>query len=101
MERTAPPQTETSIVRTHDVVLERLRAEFMEMPGLRLTSAQVQRLCGVERIVCQVVLDELVKAKFLCRKPDGAYARLTDDALSRRRSAKAELVMDRLSEKAS
>jgi hypothetical protein len=48
---------ETGIVRTLDAVTERLRAEFMEMPGLRLTSEQVQLLCGVERMVCQMVLD--------------------------------------------
>src|SRR4029453_17069870 len=63
-------------------VTERPRAEFMEMPGLRLTSEQVQRLCGVERRVCQMVLDALVDAKFLCRKPDRAYARLTDGAVA-------------------
>jgi hypothetical protein len=67
---TAPPsQTEKDIVRTVDAAIDRLRAEFMEMPGLRLTSERVQRLCGVERMVCQTVLDELVKTKFLCRKP--------------------------------
>src|SRR5579864_5799992 len=78
MARTAPTsQMEHGIVRTLDTMIERLRAEFMEMPGLRLTSEQVQRLCGVERIVCQMVLDALVDAKFLSRKPDGAYAPLT------------------------
>jgi hypothetical protein len=66
------------IVRTIDDLLNRLRAEFVEMPGLRLTSGQAQRLCGVEPMVCQVVLDALVDGKFLCVKADGAYARLTD-----------------------
>ena len=46
-------------------VLERLRAEYLEMPGLRLTVEQVQRLCGIERAICSVVLDTLVEAKFL------------------------------------
>jgi hypothetical protein len=71
-------------VRTRETVTERLRAEFMEIPGLRLTSEQVQRLCGVERRVCQMVLDALVDAKFLSPTPDGAYARLTDGAVVRR-----------------
>jgi len=75
-------QTEQGIVRTRETVTERLRAEFIEMPGLRLTSEQVQRLCGVERRVCQMVLDALVDAKFLARAPDGAYARLTDGAVA-------------------
>ena len=59
-------------------VLERIRSEYLEMPGLRLRAEQVQRLCGVACVTCQVVLDSLVEAKFLCMKSDGAYARLTD-----------------------
>jgi Protein of unknown function (DUF2934) len=42
-----------------------LRAEHLEMPGLRLKPEQVQRLWGVERTMCQRVLDSLVDAKFL------------------------------------
>jgi hypothetical protein len=64
----------------HDALLKRIRAEFLEMPGLRLTREQAQRLCGVERVLCQQMLDTLVDMKFLCIKPDGAYARLTDGA---------------------
>jgi hypothetical protein len=30
-------------------VLERIRAEYLEMSGLTLKAGQVQRLCGVER----------------------------------------------------
>jgi hypothetical protein len=56
-------------------VLERVRAEYLEMPGLRLWANQVQRLCGVERATCQVVLDTLVKTNFLCLESDATYAR--------------------------
>ena len=59
-------------------ILERVRAEFLEMPGLRLKLEQVQRLCGVERAVCKHVLDSLVDGEFLCVKPDGVYARRSD-----------------------
>ena len=72
--------------------VDRLRAEYLEMPGLRLTREQAQRLCGVGRTDCQQALDALVDADFLCRKPDGAYARLTDGAeRSRPQPAKADL----------
>jgi hypothetical protein len=71
--------------------LQRIRAEYLEMPGLRLTREQVERLCGVEHTVCQMVLDALVEAKFLCVKADGAYGRLTDGVHSRPRAAKADL----------
>lgn len=61
-------------------VLQRIRLEYLEMPGLRLRSEQMQRLCGVDRATCEDVLDALVEMKFLSRKPDGAYARVTDGA---------------------
>jgi len=61
--------------------LGRLRAEYLEMPGLRLTLEQAQRLCGVERSLCKKLLDALVDAKFLCIKADGAYARASEGEL--------------------
>jgi hypothetical protein len=62
----------------HNTVLRRIQAEYLEMPGLRLTCEQARRLCGVERAPCQLALDALVEANFLCLKPNGAYARVTD-----------------------
>ena len=72
-------------------LLERIRAEYLEMPGLCLTPEQMQRLCGVEPTLCRLVLDWLVDAKFLCLKSNGTYARLTDGETSRPRAAKAGL----------
>jgi hypothetical protein len=72
--------------------LERVRAEFTEMPGLRLTTAQVVRLCSVERTVCQAVLDALVAAKFLRVAADGRYLLAGDDVSRRSRPARAEHV---------
>jgi hypothetical protein len=66
---------------------ERLRGEFLEMPGLRLTTQQVQRLCGIDLRMCQAALDALVDARFLCVKSDGRYARLTDGVVSHRQSS--------------
>jgi hypothetical protein len=65
---------------SHDTMLERIRAEFLEMPGLRLTPAQAQRLFGIERGVCQEVLDTLVGSRFLWMNPNGTYARPTSEA---------------------
>jgi hypothetical protein len=45
--------------------IDRLKAEFLEMPGLQLTAPQVQRLCGLEPALCQAVLDALVASNFL------------------------------------
>jgi hypothetical protein len=69
------------------------------MPGLQLKAEQVQRLCGIERTTCQLVLDALVASKFLCMRDDGRYARLTDGYLSKPRPAKAQLSADKSSNK--
>jgi PAS domain S-box-containing protein len=63
-----------------NTVLERIRAEYLEMPGLLLTLAQAQRLFGIERTLCQAVLDALVDAKFLRATSDGRYTRPVDGA---------------------
>jgi len=54
---------------------DRIRAEYVEMPGMRLTPAQVHRLSGVATAICKLVLDDLVRAKFLHLDPDGSYSR--------------------------
>jgi len=82
-------------------VLNRLRAEYLEMPGLRLKPEQVQRLCGIERTTCQLALDSLLESKFLCVKSDGHYARLTDGTIHRPPPAKAEQRSEMSSEKTS
>ena len=71
--------------------LERIRAEYLEMPGLRLKGEQVERLCGVEHTACMMALDALVEAGFLCVRADGAYGRVTDGVYARPRAAKADL----------
>ena len=68
----------------HSALLTRVRGEYLEMPGMRLTLEQAQRLCGVERTLCKMVLDALVEAKFLCLRPDGVYARVIDERDVRR-----------------
>jgi hypothetical protein len=71
-------------------LLNRIRAEYLEMPGLRLKPEQLQRLCDVERTICQMVLNLLVDDKFLRVTLDGHYARLTDGEIVRPHTAKAD-----------
>jgi hypothetical protein len=47
----------------------------MEMPGLRLTTAQARRLWGLDHADCDKLLTALVDAKFLFRTRDGAFMR--------------------------
>jgi len=70
---------------------DRIRAEYLEMPGMRLTAAQVQRLSGVHASICALVLDDLVRVQFLRKGLDGSYARGSDgSAPIRSRMARAE-----------
>jgi hypothetical protein len=39
----------------YQLVFERIRAEYLEMPGMRLTPAQVQRLSGVSAESCSMI----------------------------------------------
>ena len=59
-----------------DQMLQRIQGEFVEMPGLRLTAAQAQRLWGLDREICMALLDALVQAKFLSQTRDGAFVRV-------------------------
>src|SRR4029450_7578964 len=43
-------------------ILRRIRGEYIEMPGHRLTVAQAQRLWGLDRAACDAVLGALVYA---------------------------------------
>ena len=46
-------------------LVERIRGEFREMPGLQLTLDQAQRLFGLDPASCRHVIDTLVEASFL------------------------------------
>ena len=61
-----------------DATLHRVYSEFMEMPGLRLTPKQAQRLWGLDERICVQLLNQLVEAKFLTRSPQDMYGRSTD-----------------------
>ena len=58
-----------------DVWRERIRAEYLEMPGLHLTKRQAQRLWGLDESTCAAVLVALEKEKFLRRTRGETYAR--------------------------
>ena len=62
-------------------VVRRVRGEFIEMPGLRLTPEQARRLWRLDELACDAVLGALVDARFLARTRDGAFVR-DDDSVS-------------------
>ena len=58
-----------------ETVLRRVRAEFLEMPGLKLTISQAQRLWGMDRSTCEALIEELTAARFLSWTRDGSVVR--------------------------
>ena len=55
--------------------IERIRAEYLEMPGLCLTRHQVRRMWRLDRGVCDAVLRELLASGFLRRRGDNTFVR--------------------------
>lgn len=58
-----------------DDLLERVRAEFIEQPGLCLTEAQAARLWHMDSSTCVRVLNALTEGAFLRRGIDGRFLR--------------------------
>jgi hypothetical protein len=54
-------------------LVQRVRGEYMEMPGLCLTLAQAQRLWGLEPHLCDALLQALIDDRFLGRTDDGMF----------------------------
>lgn len=50
---------------SRDELVERVYGEFHEMPCLRLTAAQAQRLFGLRADICERILTGLVAAQWL------------------------------------
>jgi hypothetical protein len=55
--------------------LERVRAEYVEVPGMSLTKPQVRRLWGLDPITCDAVIDALLNSGFLKRTRLDKYVR--------------------------
>jgi hypothetical protein len=58
-------------------LLQQVREQYREMPGLRLTKPQAMRLFGVAPSVCAAMFRALVMENFLSRTGDGLFVRST------------------------
>ena len=61
--------------RVLTAALQRVKAEYLEMPGLRLTRNQAARLWSYDQAFCDVVLSALVEARFLTCTRGAAFVR--------------------------
>ena len=77
-----PPSWTSSISRvastparqpSNERLVRRIRAEFLEMPGLCLTIEQAQRLWSLEPRTCEALLNSLIDSRFLRRTNRGLF----------------------------
>jgi hypothetical protein len=73
--------TESLVIVSREQMMRRICGEYLEMPGLRLTRPQAQRLWGLDAQTCAQLLESLMEDKFLYRMDDGMYARSTEGAV--------------------
>ena len=74
-----------SIVRASSVAdcAERIRREYLDLPGMSLTATQAQRLSNVDSETCQLALDMMIRERFLRRTPQVQYVRCTTSSIAR------------------
>ena len=68
-----PSPSQTAVLS--DLVV-RIRAEYAQMPGLKLTAPQARRLWGADGDTCDAALAALMKARFLSRTREGLFVRV-------------------------
>jgi hypothetical protein len=69
------PAMEARSPRVSTHLLNQVKGEYIEMPGLRLTLAQAARLWQLDAMTCRVVLRTLVEAGFLRESTRGGFQR--------------------------
>jgi hypothetical protein len=73
--------TKTLVIVSKDEMLRRIYHDYLEMPDLRLSRAQAQRVWQLDEETCTQLLDSLTEDGLLHRSHDGTYALLADEAL--------------------
>ena len=63
-------------------LLARIRSEYREMPGLRLTVLQARRLWALDVLACSAALSALEASGFLRVTRDGAYVLADADRMT-------------------
>ena len=100
MSRIANEQVNHSSTRWPNLadVVQRIEAEYREMPGLSVTEAQARRLWGLDEATCRRALDTLLRRGILRRTRRESYVRAEnihrafDLADARWRAAPAPLI---------
>jgi hypothetical protein len=74
-------------------LLSRIEAEYRELPGLRLTRRQMQRLWDLDQATCAAVIEVLVRRRILVKTEDEIFIHpraVPSSYFSRRRKGDVE-----------
>jgi hypothetical protein len=74
-----------------ELLIARIRSEYREMPGLRLTVAQACRLWQVDTATCEVIFQTLLVEGFLTRTTNGTFVALPEPQAGRVTPLKATI----------
>jgi len=69
----SPPSRTVTTPGLTPQLLARIRGQYREMPGLRLTLQQARRLLGLDTMTCAAALAVLERAGFLATTRDGRF----------------------------
>jgi hypothetical protein len=69
------PRVTRRLAPSFEMIAQRVRAEYLEMPGLNLTREQARCLWGLEADTCDQVLASLVESGFLVPTSHATYVR--------------------------
>lgn len=69
------PQESTEKTPALDDVLNRVKGEYNEMPGMCVTRMQAQRLWGLDSVTCERVLTTLLERGVVRRTSRGMYVK--------------------------
>lgn len=75
MQTSTRPTTDLCLGGADRAQMQRVRAEYVDMPGLNLTIPQAARLFGVTVRDAEQLLSEMVRQHFLEHDPGGLYKR--------------------------
>jgi uncharacterized protein with von Willebrand factor type A (vWA) domain len=73
--------TETLVIVSKDEMLRRIHRDYLEMPDLRLSRPQAQRVWQLDEQTCTKLLESLREEGLLHRGHDGMYV-LAADSMS-------------------
>jgi len=65
-------RTRSGAIRT---LMEQVRAEYAEMPGLSVTLSQAQRLWAIDEATCEEVFRRLISSGVLRKTTKGRFVR--------------------------